>query len=94
MNYTINIGFIAAFLTSIAFIPQVIKVLRDKQTEGVSLSMYLMFVSGVFFWIVYGFLIQDMAILIANTLTFSLAFPVLIVVIKNKSSATKNRLKK
>ena len=94
MNYTINIGFIAAFLTSIAFIPQVIKVIRDKQTEGVSLSMYLIFVSGVFFWIIYGFLIKDMAILIANTLTFSLAFPVLIVVIKNKGSATKDLLKK
>ena len=88
MNYTINIGFIAAFLTSMAFIPQVIKVIRDKQTDGVSLPMYLIFVTGVICWIIYGLLIKDIAILVANVVTFSLAFPVLIMVIKNRSSKT------
>ena len=86
MNYTMNIGFIAAFFTSIAFIPQVVKVIRDKQTEGVSLSMYLIFVTGVICWIAYGALVHDVAILAANIITFIFAFPVLIVVIKNRRS--------
>ena len=85
MNYISHIGFIAALLTSMAFVPQVIKVIRDKQTDGISLPMYLIFVSGVVCWIIYGLLIKDMAILTANVITFSLAFPVLIMVIKNRN---------
>jgi MtN3 and saliva related transmembrane protein len=85
MNYIIIVGFIAAFLTSMAFIPQVIQVIRDKQTDGISLPMYLIFVTGVICWIIYGILVKDMAILIANVITFTLAFPVLIVVVKNRS---------
>lgn len=85
MNHINHIGFIAACLTSMAFVPQVIKVIRDKQTDGISLPMYLIFVSGVIFWIIYGLLIKDMAIIMANVITFSLAFPVLIMVIKNRN---------
>lgn len=86
MNFS-NIGFIAAILTSIAFIPQVIKVLKYKQTEGISLWMYLIFVSGVLCWIIYGALINDMAILLANVVTFCLALPVLIMRIINKKTS-------
>ena len=43
------IGFAAAFLTTIAFIPQVIKVVKTRSVEGLSLTTYLIFIVGVFF---------------------------------------------
>ena len=48
------IGFVAAFLTTIAFIPQVLKVLKTKSVEGLSLTTYLLYISGVFLWFIYG----------------------------------------
>lgn len=90
MSYPINMGFVAGFLTTVAFVPQVLKVIRDNQTEGISLAMYLIFVTGVVCWVIYGVIIKDTALIIANVVTFSLAFPVLVVVIKNRFCRKKN----
>jgi MtN3 and saliva related transmembrane protein len=84
MNYLTYIGLIAGFLTSSSFIPQVIKVLRDKETEGLSLSMYVIYLTGLSLWIVYSVLIKDITLLIANAVTFILAFPILVIAIKHK----------
>lgn len=46
--------------------------------------MYVIFISGLILWIVYSVLVKDLAIFLANIITFSLAFPVLLVIIKNK----------
>ena len=48
------IGFAAAFLTTIAFIPQVIQVWKSKSVEGLSLTTYIIFIIGVFLWFLYG----------------------------------------
>ncbi len=79
-----NIGFIAAFLTTVSFVPQAIMVIKTKDTKGISLGMYSLFVAGVFLWVVYGYFIQDMAILIANIITFGFASIVLAYKIKYK----------
>ncbi|MCE9649083.1 MAG: SemiSWEET transporter [Parvibaculum sp.] len=77
-------GYIAAFLTTASFIPQAIKTIRTHDTEGISVLMYLGFVTGVFFWMVYGILLADPAIIAANFLTFLLALPILVIAARNE----------
>ena len=67
------IGLIAAILTTASFVPQVYKILKTKSTEGVSLSMFLIFFTGVLLWFVYGVLLGSFAMIIANTITGILA---------------------
>ena len=76
------IGFVAAFLTTASFIPQVIHTLKTKDTSGVSLLMYSMFVVGVFLWLVYGILIKNNAIIASNIITLILSGMVLAMKIK------------
>ena len=76
------IGYIAAFLTTFSFIPQVVKVIKDKQTRNISLQMYLIFSLGVSLWLVYGILIGAFPIIMANGLT--LIFSVIILIYKLK----------
>jgi MtN3 and saliva related transmembrane protein len=75
-------GTIAATLTTACFVPQAIKVVREKETHAISLSMYLMFVVGVFFWFLYGIALQSWPMMIANVITFSLAMVVLVTKIR------------
>lgn len=76
------IGVIAAFLTTLALIPQVIKVVKTKKTEGISIVMYIMQVSGILLWAIHGYMIGDIAVLGANIVTFILASIVLVYKIK------------
>lgn len=62
------IGIIAATLTTIAFFPQVIQVIKSKDTKSISLTMYILFVTGVLLWILYGFYLNDFPIIIANSI--------------------------
>ena len=79
-----TIGYIAALLTTISFIPQAIMTIRTHDTEGISVSMYVIFVTGVFFWFVYGVIQKDFAIIAANFLTFVLALPILVIAARNE----------
>ena len=72
------VGYFAAILTTIAFIPQLIKTLKTKRADDVSLITLIMFLTGVFLWIIYGFRINSTPILIANTITFLLNLLILI----------------
>jgi MtN3 and saliva related transmembrane protein len=73
-----SIGIIAGSLTTIAFLPQVIRVLKTKSTEDISLVMYIVFTTGVVFWLVYGILLGAWPVIIANVVTFMLALIVLV----------------
>jgi len=77
------LGFIAAILTTTAFIPQVIKVYKTNQTKDLSVFTFSMFTIGVFCWSVYGVMLLSYPLIIANTITFLLAFYILIKIIKN-----------
>jgi MtN3 and saliva related transmembrane protein len=79
------IGFVAALLTTSAFVPQVIKVWKSKSSKGVSVSMYLVLLLGVSLWRVYGYLIGSMSIMIANTVTGFLQLIILVLILKNKN---------
>ena len=78
------IGTIAAILTTGSFLPQAFKVIKTKDTEGISLLMYLMNVIGIFLWFIYGLMIHDGALIIANGITFVLSSIILICKLKYK----------
>ena len=77
---TESIGLLAATCTTAAFIPQALKVIRTRNTAGLSLGMYVCFTIGVGLWLAYGCLIGDRAIIIANAIT--LVFAAIILALK------------
>ena len=79
--HSVNIeffGYFAAILTTLAFLPQLIKTLKTKKAEDVSLITLIMFICGVGSWIIYGYKISSFPIVIANVITFILNFFILI----------------
>lgn len=81
------IGFIAAILTTLAFIPQVYKTWKTKDVEAISLSMFLVMFIGVLLWLVYGVYKNSLSMLIANSITSSLIL--ILIVLKIKHSKKK-----
>ncbi len=71
------IGFLAAALTTSAFVPQVLHLLRTRDTRAISLWMYLLFCSGVLLWGIYGVLLGSWPIIAANGATLALGAVVL-----------------
>ena len=67
------IGYAAASMTTASFLPQALLILKTKDTESLSLSMYSIFTVGVLLWLIYGLYVSDKAIIFANTITFALA---------------------
>ncbi len=63
------IGYIAAALTTFSFLPQALQVIKTKDTSSINLTMYLMFVVGVFCWTAYGIYKLDAALIASNTVT-------------------------
>lgn len=77
-----TIGYIAAMCTTVAFIPQAIKVFKTNQTKDISMGMFLLMNIGLIFWTVYGIMIFSYPIIIANLLTLILALYILFMKIK------------
>ncbi|HEX6638931.1 MAG TPA: SemiSWEET transporter [Steroidobacteraceae bacterium] len=71
------IGFAAAFLTSVSFVPQAIMTIRSKNTRGISRGMYFMFTAGVALWLVYGIYLMSWPMIFANSVTLALAATIL-----------------
>lgn len=78
------IGFIAAVCTTFAFLPQVIKVWKTKQTKDLSLRMYTIMFIGICLWFVYGLRINSLSIVLANIVTCILVFTILVYIFKGK----------
>ena len=77
------IGMIAGTLTTIAFVPQVWKVWKTRSTRDVSLGMYVVFTTGVAFWLVYGLMLGAWPIVLANTVTLALTGTVLVLKLRH-----------
>jgi MtN3 and saliva related transmembrane protein len=71
------IGYMAASLTTLSFLPQAIKVIKTRDTKSISLIMYILFSIGVALWLLYGILLHNLPILIANAVTLALALVIL-----------------
>tara|TARA_B100000780_G_scaffold99230_2_gene69289 strand:- start:6027 stop:6293 length:267 start_codon:yes stop_codon:yes gene_type:complete len=80
------IGLLAAILTTIAFIPQVYKVVKTNSSEGLSLTTYLIFIVGVTLWLIYGLLKGSISMILGNGITFLLALIIIYYIFKNKKS--------
>jgi len=70
MTFNIEIiGLLAAVFTTAAFIPQVYKTWKTKLVDELSLTMYVVFLIGIIFWLIYGLNINSISIILANTVT-------------------------
>jgi MtN3 and saliva related transmembrane protein len=72
----------AALLTTAAFAPQAIKAWRSRSTKDVSLAMFALMVAGILLWLVYGILIDDIPLIMANGVTLLLAGAILVAKIR------------
>jgi len=71
------IGLAAGFCTTAAFLPQVIKTWKSRSAKDLSLGMYSIFCTGVLLWLIYGIMISDLPIILANAITLMLAVSIL-----------------
>lgn len=83
------IGFIAGSLTTFCFLPQALKIIKEKDVRGVSLATYIIFGSGVILWFIYGILLSSLPIIIFNGLTFLITIAIIINIIKHSKKTTK-----
>ena len=83
------IGYVAATLTTISLLPQLIKIIKTKDTKNLSLYMYIAFVIGISLWFVYGILIINYALIIANAITIVFGLIILSFKIYNVSKGEK-----
>ena len=72
-----TLGFAAASLTTLAFLPQVIKVWRSRSTKDISLPMLVTFIAGITLWLIYGLLVNAAPIIWANAITLVLNIVIL-----------------
>lgn len=73
MNFTQLLGLTAGTLTTIAFLPQVIKTWKSKSARDLSIVMFSVFCLGTLLWLIYGIIIQQLPIILANSVTLALA---------------------
>lgn len=72
------IGYLAACLTTLSFLPQALHTFRTRDVSGISLGMYVLFTTGVALWLVYGLLVSAWPVVLANTVTLVLALAILL----------------
>ncbi len=84
------LGYVAAFCTTVAFVPQAWLVYRTRQTHDLSLGMFLLFTAGVALWLVYGVLVHATPVVVANALTLLLAGYILAMKLTEKRRAARD----
>ena len=83
MSFETALGLLAGSLTTIAFLPQVIRTWRTRSTADISLVMFLILCTGIALWLVYGLIRGDWPVIIANGFTLVLASTILIFKIRH-----------
>ncbi len=76
-------GYIAAAMTTLAFVPQAAKTIRTKDTRSISLGMYVVFTGGIAMWLVYGIALNSMPMILSNIVTFLLSATILAMKLKH-----------
>jgi MtN3 and saliva related transmembrane protein len=76
-------GYLAAAMTTLAFIPQAVQTIRTRDTRSISLGMYVVFTIGIAFWLVYGIALGSMPMILSNIVTFLLSATILGLKIKH-----------
>lgn len=86
-----SLGYIAASLTTLAFLPQAIACVRTGRTDGLSLPMYAIFSAGVALWFAYGLAIGSWPVIAANLVTLGFALVILALILRNRRSKPSGR---
>jgi MtN3 and saliva related transmembrane protein len=82
MAIEVFVSTVAATLTTAAFLPQALHIIRHKDTRAISLHMYVAFAAGVLLWLVFGILIANWPIIISNAITLGLALAIIAMKLK------------
>ncbi len=85
INNITTLGLAAGLLTTIAYLPQVIKTWKSKSAQDLSWSMLIVLCIGIVLWLVYGFSVQDIPVIAANILTLLLVSIILVLKIRYKN---------
>jgi MtN3 and saliva related transmembrane protein len=83
MDFSNVLGLIAGTLTTISFVPQVIMAWKTRSTKDISTGMFVMFCAGILLWVLYGFAINSVPVIITNIVTFILAFIILVLKLRH-----------
>lgn len=78
------VGYAAGILTTAAFAPQVIQVVRTRSTRDISLGMYVIFTIGISLWLVHGLQVGSMPVVAANAVTLLLVMVILVLKVRYK----------
>jgi MtN3 and saliva related transmembrane protein len=87
MDWIQVLGLAAGLFTSISMLPQLIKTLKEKKAEDVSLKMLVSLMTGVALWLVYGILRDDLPIILTNALSLLLNTTMVVLRIKYKKKS-------
>ncbi|MFM9834643.1 MAG: SemiSWEET transporter [Methylophilaceae bacterium] len=82
LPYASLVGSLAAAFTTLAFVPQAYRSYKTRDLSGISLPMYSIFTAGVGLWLVYGLMLMNWPIIIANAITFLLSAMILVLKLK------------
>ena len=85
------VGYVAASLTTASFLPQVLTALKSPDLSSISLLMYVMFVTGIWCWLIYGVLLGDGPLIAANVVTLMLSSSVLYLKIREVRRGRRQR---
>lgn len=78
------IGFLAAILTTSAFLPQAFKIWKTQSADGLSMTMYLVMGTGTLCWLIYGVFIQSPSIIVANSVSISIIIFIITFIVRSK----------
>jgi MtN3 and saliva related transmembrane protein len=87
-----NIGFAAAFCTTVAFVPQLVRVLKLRSAREISLGTFLLFSIGVFLWLLYGIYSGSRPVIASNAATLGLSLSILYLKMRYDRDALKEEL--
>lgn len=76
------LGYAAATLTTLSFVPQVWRTMRTRDVSGISLRMYSIFTAGIAVWLAYGIVLKETPMILANSISLVLACAVLVMRVK------------
>lgn len=77
------IGYIAGFCTAVAQFPQAMKIIRTGNTESISFGMYFIMTMGIFFWFLYGVLLSNLPMMLANGVCLIPSIYILYITVRN-----------
>jgi len=82
MSMITIVGLVAAVFTTFSFVPQALKIIKTRETSNISLLMCISLETGIFLWLIYGILIKNIPIVVANGVTLIFTSVVLALKIK------------